>query len=238
MALHTIGIISFSYSFKWLIDHPNHASTSSGWHFQYLTILGIARLTSCGINLTDQGLAGSLITFLIGFLGDLTLSQTAYRVNYHLLQMTSAVSIVINLHSETYIFSKLELVVSLLYWPIAFYDKSLLMPVTDLDRTPIWADCSFHLAPAIFLSIDFLFFSPPSETALAMSVGQFTSLGLAYYFWVEWCYQRNGFYAYPMLHHLSPTGKFWLFLGATALALFGSIVLSRAYRAMRPRLVQ
>ena len=55
MALHTIGIISFSYSFKWLIDNPNHASTSSGWHFQYLTILGIAKLISCGINLTDQG---------------------------------------------------------------------------------------------------------------------------------------------------------------------------------------
>ena len=171
-------------------------------------------------------------------MGDLTLSQTAYRVNYQLLQVTSAVSIVIHSYYRTNVFSKLELVVSLLYWPIAFYDKSLLMPVADLDRTPLWADCSFHLAPAIFLSIDFLLFSPPSQTALAMSVAQFTSLGVAYYFWVEWCYQRNGFYAYPMLHHLSATGKIWLFLGATALALFGSIILSRAYKAMRPRHVQ
>jgi len=40
--LHIIGLVSFSYSYKYLVDYPSMINESYGWHFQYLTIIGTA----------------------------------------------------------------------------------------------------------------------------------------------------------------------------------------------------
>ncbi|KUL87652.1 hypothetical protein ZTR_05883 [Talaromyces verruculosus] len=44
--VHLLGLASFLSSFKFLIENPNHASESFGWHFVFLTIIGLA-LSTC-----------------------------------------------------------------------------------------------------------------------------------------------------------------------------------------------
>ena len=41
LILHVTGVFSFAKSFEYLHKHPNPINQSYGWHFQYLTILGI-----------------------------------------------------------------------------------------------------------------------------------------------------------------------------------------------------
>jgi protein-S-isoprenylcysteine O-methyltransferase Ste14 len=59
-------------------------------------------------------------------------------------------------------------------------------------QLPLIADLGFHLAPAIFLTLDLILFSPPwtIPTYGVMSL----SLGLAfmYWYWVEICFSHNG----------------------------------------------
>src|ERR1700730_1347127 len=41
LALHIVGLCSFAKSFEYLQTHPNPINQSYGWHFQFLTILGM-----------------------------------------------------------------------------------------------------------------------------------------------------------------------------------------------------
>lgn len=41
LILHLVGLYSFAKSFEYLQEHPNPINQSYGWHFQYLTILGM-----------------------------------------------------------------------------------------------------------------------------------------------------------------------------------------------------
>jgi len=61
--LHVAGISSFVSSFKFLIDNPNLANESFGWHFQYLTIIGLFL---------------ALATFVAGLMADITLSRRLF----------------------------------------------------------------------------------------------------------------------------------------------------------------
>ncbi|KAF2842794.1 hypothetical protein M501DRAFT_945523, partial [Patellaria atrata CBS 101060] len=72
--LHLTGLISFASSFKYLADHPNTITASYGWHFQYLTIVGLSLAST---------------TFLLGLLADLTLSHRVFLLK-NALSVTSA----------------------------------------------------------------------------------------------------------------------------------------------------
>ncbi|OAL34401.1 hypothetical protein AYO20_06244 [Fonsecaea nubica] len=72
--LHSIGLASFAYSFNWLSTHPNHINSAYGWHFQYLTIIGLTLATG---------------TFILGLLADLTLSPKLFAAK-NVLSMCSA----------------------------------------------------------------------------------------------------------------------------------------------------
>ena len=63
--LHILGLCSFAYSFRHLQTNPNPVNDSYGWHFQFLTILGLGLAT---------------ITFSVGLLADLTLSHTLFSI--------------------------------------------------------------------------------------------------------------------------------------------------------------
>src|SRR5271170_1298810 len=39
--VHLVGLASFTVSFRWLLTNPNPANDAYGWHFQYLTIIGL-----------------------------------------------------------------------------------------------------------------------------------------------------------------------------------------------------
>ncbi|RMZ82831.1 hypothetical protein DV737_g1866, partial [Chaetothyriales sp. CBS 132003] len=65
LLLHTAGLASFAYSFNFLVTHPSSVNDSYGWHFQYLTIIGLTLAT---------------LTFATATLADLTRSWSLFAV--------------------------------------------------------------------------------------------------------------------------------------------------------------
>jgi len=72
--VHILGLASFVSSFKFIIDHPNFASEAYGWHFQFLTIIGLALST---------------FTFGVGILADITFSRRLFLLK-NMLSVCSA----------------------------------------------------------------------------------------------------------------------------------------------------
>lgn len=160
LALHAVGIASFSYNFHFLTVWDTPLNDSYGWHFQFLTILG---------------LSGSLLAFVLGALADLTLVPVLFRAKNVIAIMATPI----------------EVVVAILYWGLRLVDPKLLMDGVELEL-PLLTDIGFHLAPAVLLATDFIFFSPPwTIPAYGVTV---LSGGLAslYWVWVEQCYSHNG----------------------------------------------
>ncbi|GFF35169.1 hypothetical protein IFM51744_02693 [Aspergillus udagawae] len=72
--VHLIGLASFIGSFNFMHENPNRANEAYGWHFQYLTVIGLALST---------------LTFAFALLADLTLSTRLFLVK-NLLSICSA----------------------------------------------------------------------------------------------------------------------------------------------------
>jgi hypothetical protein len=158
-ALHMLGLLSFALSFKYLIDYPTYINDSYGWHYQFLTIIGLTIATG---------------TFVFGLLADLTLSPKLFMIKNG-LSLCSA---------------PLEVVISLLYWGISAIDKSLVVP-PDVNIS-LYADVGFHAMPAILLTLDLLFFSPPWTIRALPTMGLSSVLASSYWIWVNQCYEYNG----------------------------------------------
>ncbi|KAF7929312.1 uncharacterized protein EAE98_005231 [Botrytis deweyae] len=186
--VHLIGLASFSLSYKYLFDFPTFINSSYGWHFQYLTIIGLTL---------------AFLTFVFGLLADITLSSRLFLIK-NSLSLCSA---------------PLEVLISVLYWGISAIDKKLLVP-PEIHISP-YADIGFHAMPAILLTIDLLFLSPPWTINALPAMGLSSTLAVAYWAWVEQCYKYNGFYPYPLFGHLDTTQRAILFTGA-ALTMTGS----------------
>lgn len=153
--------------------------------------------------LTIIGLALSLITFCVGLLSDITLSHRLFRLK----------------NSLAVVSAPLEILITALYWGLCAIDKSLVFPPEfQLDILP---DIGFHAAPGIFLALDLLLFSPPwtieRNNALVLSLG----FAFGYWFWVEHCFGRNGWYPYPIFDILAPWQRAALF-SFSALIMTGS----------------
>lgn len=157
--IHLIGLASFSLSYKYLFDFPTFINSSYGWHFQYLTIIGLTL---------------AFLTFVFGFLADITLSPRLFLIK-NSLSLCSA---------------PLEVLISVLYWGISAIDKKLLVP-PEIYISP-YADVGFHAMPAILLTIDLLFLSPPWTINALPAMGLSSTLAVAYWAWVEQCYKYNG----------------------------------------------
>lgn len=54
------------------------------------------------------------------------------------------------------------------------------------------ADLNFHLVPFVVMLVDLLFLSPPWTITAVPAMGLSGCLAVAYWFWVEKCYQENG----------------------------------------------
>jgi hypothetical protein len=72
--VHLTGIVSFALSYKYLIDFPTHINNSYGWHWQYLTIIGLSI---------------AMATFMVGLLADITLSPQLF-ITKNTLSLCSA----------------------------------------------------------------------------------------------------------------------------------------------------
>ncbi|KAH6998091.1 FAR-17a/AIG1-like protein [Ilyonectria sp. MPI-CAGE-AT-0026] len=159
LILHVLGVASFSYNFHFLTTWDTPFAKAYGWHFQFLTIIG---------------LTSSLVAFAFGILADLTSVPV-------LFQAKNAVAVLA---------TPLEVVISILYWGIRFIDTSLLIP--DDFRLDLLPDVGFHLAPAVFLTLDLILFSPPWTISAYGTMTLSTVLAFAYWYWVELCFSHNG----------------------------------------------
>lgn len=191
-----LGLSSYVYSFKWLHDNPTPINDSYGWHFQYLTIIGLSLAT---------------LTFLAGLLADFTSSQRLFHAK-NILSMCA---------------TPLEVLISVLYWTLRTYDKSLVIP--DWAQLPLQADVSFHAIPSIVLTLDLLLLSPPWEISASRAMGLSTVLAFSYWFWVEQCFAHNGFYPYPIFDMVGFAGRIGLFTTSAAIMTGSTMVLERIY---------
>lgn len=140
--------------------------------------------------LTIIGLSLAALTFGFGLLADITLSPRLFRVK-NALSVASA---------------PMEVLISILYWGLQLIDPKLVMP----DWAPpleLHADLSFHAVPSIALVIDLLFFSPPYAVPFLPAFGLSSCIAFGYWFWIEHCYQMNGFYPYPIFELLDTTQR-------------------------------
>ncbi|KAF2090677.1 hypothetical protein K490DRAFT_34749 [Saccharata proteae CBS 121410] len=195
--IHALGLCSFAYSFNYLIFHPNPVNEAYGWHLQFLTCCGLSVAT---------------LTYVIGFLADLTLSRSLFFAK-NILALTSA---------------PLECCISILYFTIKAIDPKLLQHPELPDLEPL-ADFSFHAMPAILLTIDLLYLSPPWTLSALPALGVSSSIATAYWFWVEQCYQHNGYYPYPLFGKLETPKRILLFFGAAAIMTSSTLALKALY---------
>ncbi|KAI1180598.1 FAR-17a/AIG1-like protein [Nemania sp. FL0916] len=143
--------------------------------------------------LTIIGLALAVCTFAVGLVADLTLSPSLFRAK-NTLAMCSA---------------PLEVLISVLFWGLCAIDKSLVFPPEyELDFLP---NFGFHAAPGLFLTLDMLLLSPPWTTNGFAAVALSQMLASLYWFWVEYCYSRNGLYPYPIFGMLNTWQRAMLF---------------------------
>jgi hypothetical protein len=138
--VHLIGLISFSLSYKYLIDFPTFINQSYGWHWQYLTILG---------------LTVAYTTFIFGFLADITLSPTLFLIKNSLSLCSAPLEVLISLlyWSISAIDKKLIVPpgVNIAPWAdIGFHAMpSILLVIDLLFLSPPW---TIHAFPAMGLS--------------------------------------------------------------------------------------
>lgn len=124
--------------------------------------------------LTILSLGASTVAFIAGLLADVTSSRS-------LFSLKNAISTVA---------TPLECLITILYWGLAAIDPALVTPPEYI--IPLDVDLSFHLAPAVFLVLDHLFFSPPWGTSGIVMALYSTAVGFSYWYWVEICQNTNG----------------------------------------------
>ena len=78
---HTLGLLSFSGSYWYLVNFPNPINASYGWHFQYLTIIGLLLAT---------------LTFIFGLLADITLSPRLFAAKNTLSLCSTPLEVLIS----------------------------------------------------------------------------------------------------------------------------------------------
>jgi FAR-17a/AIG1-like protein len=77
--------------------------------------------------------------------------------------------------------------------------------------------------------IDILFFSPPWTISILPSISITSGIAVGYWFWVEECYRKNGFYPYPIFDEAGFNGRIGLFVMSAVTMTLGLWTLSGAY---------
>ncbi|KAF2790710.1 hypothetical protein K505DRAFT_377341 [Melanomma pulvis-pyrius CBS 109.77] len=183
--LHVLGLLSFYSSFKFLVDNPNVISESYGWHFQYLTIIGISISTLC---------------FASALLADITSSPALFALKNYLSLVAAPIEILISIlyWSLRVIDPALVVPPDLPMLPLAtdigfHFVPAALLTLDNILLSPPWPT------------------RPISPHAPLITLVLSTSLAFLYWFWIEHCYTHNGFYPYPIFQLLSTSQRVGLF---------------------------
>ncbi|PGH05293.1 hypothetical protein GX51_03014 [Blastomyces parvus] len=164
--------------------------------------------------LTIIGLCMATLTNLVGLAADVFLSTRLFAVKNVLLVCSAP----------------MEVLISILYWGLRIIDTKLVKP--EWVELSLEADVGFHAIPAIVLTIDLLFLSPPWSIGALPSMGLASVIAFGYWFWVEKCYQYNGWYPYPIFAKLTTGWRIVLFLFSATLMAMNTLLLKRLYRQM------
>ncbi|KAF2710436.1 hypothetical protein K504DRAFT_501702 [Pleomassaria siparia CBS 279.74] len=185
--------------------HPLDESSPSSRGFSS----GALHSTSYGWHLqylTIIGITLSTLCFVSGLVADVTASYFFFAIKNHVALAAAP----------------LEILISILYWSLRAVDPSLVVS-PDLPMLPLGTDIGFHLVPAVVLTLDAIFFSPPwpsfskstplspNPNASLVTLVLSSSLAFLYWFWIELCYTHNGFYPYPLFTLLSTSQRVGLF---------------------------
>lgn len=161
---------------------PNHSTVLAiGWHilalaaftFAFQSLDGLSDIS--GIDIESQ--FGGHYQFLtnlglwISRLGMLLALLTDFFPQVQRLKMLKMSTCVATLPVET--------LITMLYWSIVHINPDLLIPpkkmidpnnpaqfIWQTVRIPLHIDLSLHAAPALFLLVDYLFFSPPFPSSI------------------------------------------------------------------------
>ncbi|KAG9253271.1 FAR-17a/AIG1-like protein [Emericellopsis atlantica] len=82
LLLHALGVASFSYNFHFLTVWETPFDLAYGWHFQFLTILG---------------LSAALLSFSFGILADLTLAPVFFKAKNIISIVATPLEVVISI---------------------------------------------------------------------------------------------------------------------------------------------
>lgn len=143
---HLLGLCSFAASYWYLINFPTHINHSYGWHWQYLTIIGLLLAT---------------LTFAVGLIADITLSPRLFAIKNSLSLCSAPLEVLISILYWSLVTIDRELVIpkeiQLNIWAdIGFHAMpSILLSWDLLALSPPW---TIESLPAMGLST-FLAFS-------------------------------------------------------------------------------
>lgn len=204
-ALHVAGLIGFYLCFKFLVDNPNVFNESFGWHFQFLTIVGLSLSTAC---------------FACGIVADITNSFHFFTLKNYLALVAAPIEILISiLYWGLRAIDDNLVVPPDMPFPPPLYDlgfhlvPAIVLILDNLLLSPPW--------PSL----------PTNPQAPFIMLVSSTVIAFAYWYWIELCYSHNGFYPYPIFGILTTVQRVGLFAisGATMWAVGGALRAVYAY---------
>lgn len=86
----------------------------------------------------------------------------------------------------------------MLYWPIVLYNRDLLIPKDFEFDLPLNLDLSLHLIPTVVCWVDFLGFNKGFKRSPSHILAIY-AFAMGYYVWVNYCFEQNGYWPYPLL---------------------------------------
>ncbi|KAJ1968609.1 hypothetical protein H4R34_006250 [Dimargaris verticillata] len=199
------GLAFFAYIFTVLPSTPE--SRSFGWHFQYLTIVGLA-LTMVT---TALGVGSALRSG--------TMTVLCSKGWQFMLPMTLAA----------------ETVIALLYWALTLTSQDLMFYPDELV-IPAWLDFGLHLFPAVFQLVSFVrvrpALSPSKRQVYCMLV-----VGVLYGAWMHFVHHMNGFWPYPFLALMSDMQRYGFvgFALGLLLSVYATIFYVTSWRVHMPK---
>ncbi|KAH8819138.1 FAR-17a/AIG1-like protein [Xylogone sp. PMI_703] len=161
--------------------------------------------------LTIIALTLSTITFGTGLLADVL----PYKPLYNLKSWLSICA------------TPLEVLVTVLYWALHTIDRRFVVPPGH--ELPFIPDLGFHAVPAIVLTLDLMFLSPPWTIDVYGVISLGLVLAISYWGWVEYCFLQNGWYPYPLLMQLHTWQKLLLCIISASLMTGSTIALKWVY---------
>ncbi|KAJ4858810.1 FAR-17a/AIG1-like protein domain-containing protein [Trichoderma breve] len=196
LLFHLLGTADFAYCFYCLTRWKYPRTNGFGWHFQYITNIGLGLST---------------VSFALGALADITSSSAIFNIK-------NAISV---------LGAPLEITVTVLYWEIVAMRRNLIVQAGF--KLPLLLNLGFHLAPAIFQSLDYILFSPPWTLSTSGLAALSAAFAFGYKCWVDYCHSRNGWYPYPLLEVLNTPQQLLLHSFTGVLVFASSRILNWAY---------